>query len=286
VVQRCVEIDAIDVTRLPVSSLGRALRVRRDLVAEAQAWLDRARGATGAALDVLRDAIGPIPDDVVTDLVAVRAPDDRRRREDGLARFGREAIAACQEDSAQLEALSRGTLPERMIERAEALRTSLGDLRPLGLDVRPLPYGSSREALALAADHLARSDDTEERRKRAHDAVLALAPRGVTSPARQGLVRGLLSLFDRLATSKGEIADAGALALLRLRACACEAGARLVDEGILEHPEDALYLSVAEIEEAIRGEAVAFASRARARREEDARFRNLKPPRRLAARGW
>jgi hypothetical protein len=99
-------------------------------------------------------------------------------------------------------------------------------------------------------------------------------------------VRGLLSLFDRLATAKGEIADAMSLALLRLRVCACEAGARLVDEGILEQPDDALYLSVAEIEEALRGEAVAFASRARARREEDARFRNLRPPRRLAARGW
>jgi hypothetical protein len=162
----------------------------------------------------------------------------------------------------------------------------MAELRPLGLDVRPLPYGSSLATLAIAAERLARSEDPEERRKRAHDTVVALGPRGVSSPARQGLVRGLLSLFDRLATAKGEIADAMALALLRFRACACEAGGRLVEEGILEQPEDALYLSVAEIEEALRGEAVAFASRARARREEDARFRNLRPPRRLAARGW
>ncbi len=286
IVQRCVEIDAVDVTRLPGSSLGRALRVRRDLVADPQRWLDRARGATGAALEVLRGAIGAIPDDVVADLVAVRAPDDRRRREDELARFGLEAIAACGDDAAQLEALSRGTLPARMIEPAEALRTRLADLRPLGLDVRPLPYATSLSTLAMAADQLARIDDAEERRKRGHAAILALAPRGVTSPARQGLVRGLLSLLDRLATAKGEIADAGSLALLRLRVCACEAGSRLVDEGILEQADDALYLSVAEIEEALRGEAVAFASRARSRREEDARFRNLQPPRRLAARGW
>lgn len=286
IVQRCVEIDAIDVTRLPGSSLGRALRVRRELVADTQRWLDRARASTGAALDVLRGAIGSIPDDVVADLVAVRAPDDRRRREDDLARFGREAIAACGNDASKLSALTRGTLPDSLTDAADALRVRLADLRPLGLDVRPEPYGSSIASLTIAADLLARSEDPEERRQRAHDAVLALAPRGVTSPARQGLVRGLLSLFDRLATAKGEIADAGSIALLRLRACACEAGARLVDEGILEQPDDALYLSVAEIEEAIRGEAVAFASRARARREEDARFRNLRPPRRLAARGW
>jgi hypothetical protein len=286
VVQRCVELDAIDVTRLPGSSLGRALRARRELVADPQRWLDRARAATGAALDVLRSTIGTIPEDVIADLVAVRAPEDRRRREEELTRFGREALAACQEDRQRIDALARGTLPERMHESAEQLRTRLADLRPIGLDVRPAPYGSSLSTLAMAAEQLARSEDAEERRKRAHDAIVALGPRGVTSPARQGLVRGLLSLFDRLATAKGEIADAMSLALLRLRVCACEAGARLVDEGILEQPDDALYLSVAEIEEALRGEAVAFASRARARREEDARFRNLRPPRRLAARGW
>jgi hypothetical protein len=274
------------VTRLPGSSLGRALRARRELVADPQRWLDRARAATGAALDVLRSTIGTIPEDVIADLVAVRAPEDRRRREEELTRFGREALAACQEDRQRIDALARGTLPERMHESAEQLRTRLADLRPIGLDVRPAPYGSSLSTLAMAAEQLARSEDAEERRKRAHDAIVALGPRGVTSPARQGLVRGLLSLFDRLATAKGEIADAMSLALLRLRVCACEAGARLVDEGILEQPDDALYLSVAEIEEALRGEAVAFASRARARREEDARFRNLRPPRRLAARGW
>lgn len=286
VVQRCVEIDAVDVARLPSSSLGRALRLRRELVAEPQRWLDRARGATGAALDVMRSTIGTIPEDVIADLVAVRAPEERRRREEELARFGREAIAACRDDAERLAALAQGVVPPRMHEHADQLRTRLADLRPLGLDVRPIPYGSSIASLCMAADQLARAEDPEERRRRAHDAIVAMGPRGVTSPARQGLVRGLLSLFDRLATAKGEIADVMALCLLRLRTCACEAGARLVDEGILEQPDDALYLSIAEIEEALRGEAVAFASRARGRREEDARFRHLRPPRRLAARGW
>jgi hypothetical protein len=286
VVQRCVELDAIDLARLPGSSLGRALLARRELVAVPQRWLDRARASTGAALDVLRSTIGSIPEDAIGDLVAVRAPDDRRRREEDLTRFGREALTACRNDPEALDALARGTWPPSLRESVEPLRTRMAELRPLGLDVRPLPYGSSLATLAIAAERLARSEDPEERRKRAHDTVVALGPRGVSSPARQGLVRGLLSLFDRLATAKGEIADAMALALLRFRACACEAGGRLVEEGILEQPEDALYLSVAEIEEALRGEAVAFASRARARREEDARFRNLRPPRRLAARGW
>lgn len=288
IVQRCVELDAIDVTRLPGSSLGRALRARRELVAEPQRWLDRARGATGAALDVLRSTVGRIPEEIVADLVAVRAPEERRRREEDLTRFGREAIAAAEIDPELRDAAapSRGLVPGRLREPAEALRVRLADLRPLGLDVRPLPFGSSLATLVIAADGLARADDPEDRRQRAHDAIVGLGPRGVLSPARQGLIRGLLSLFDRLANAKGEIADALALALLRLRTCACEAGSRLVDEGILENPEDALYLSVAELEEALRGEAVAFASRARGRREEDARFRNFRPPRRLAARGW
>lgn len=286
IVQRCIELDAVDLTRLPSSSLGRALRARRDLVAQPEAWLDRARAATGAALDALRDAVGAIPDDVIADLVAVRAPEDRRRREEELARLGREAIAACAGDATRLAALAAGEFPARMHEPAEALRSRLADTRPLGLDVRPLPYADTLSTLAIAADALARRDDPEDRRKHAHDAIVALGPRGVSSPARQGLIRGLLSLFDRLASAKGEIADATALALTRLRIGACEAGARLVEEGILEQPEDAVYLSVAELEDALRGEAVAFASRVRARREEDVRFRNLRAPRRLAARGW
>jgi hypothetical protein len=280
IVQRCIELDAIDVARLPASSLGRALRARRELVAEAQRWLDRARGSTGAALDVLRGAVSSVPDDAIDALVAVRATDDRRRREAELARLGHEASAI------DGDALARGRWPDRMVEVAEQARARTGDLRPLGLDVRPLPYGASLAILAESAARLAAAEDDEARRARAHQTVLALGPRGVLSPARQGLLRGLLSLFDRLASAKGEIADALALALLRLRTCAVEAGARLVDDGVLEVADDALYLSVAEIEEALRGEAGAFASRARARREEDIRFRELRAPRRLAARGW
>ncbi|GAB4207135.1 MAG: hypothetical protein OHK0013_24490 [Sandaracinaceae bacterium] len=221
-----------------------------------------------------------MPDEVIDALVAVRATEDRRRREEEIARLGHEASAI---DAATL---ARGRWPQRMLERAEQVRIRTGDLRPLGLDVRPLPYGASLATLAESAARLARSEDDEARRARAHDAVLALGPRGVLSPARQGLLRGLLSLFDRLASAKGEIADAMALALLRLRTCAVEAGARLVDDGVLEVADDALYLSVSELEEALRGEAGAFASRARARREEDIRFRELRAPRRLAARGW
>jgi hypothetical protein len=280
IVQRCIELDAIDVTRLPASSLGRALRARRELVAEAHGWLDRARGSTGAALDVLRGTITEVPDEVVDALVAVRATEDRRRREAEIARLGHEASAM------DGTLLSTGRWPDCMIEHAEQVRARATDLRPLGLDVRPLAYGASLGTLAEAAARLLRAEDDEARRARAHEAVIALGPRGVLSPARQGLLRGLLSLFDRLASAKGEIADALALALLRLRRCAVEAGARLVDEGVLELADDALYLSVAEIEEALRGEAGAFASRVRARREEDVRFRELRAPRRLAARSW
>lgn len=278
-IQRCVELDAVDLARLPRSSLGRALRERRELVAAPQRWLDRARASTGTALDVLRRTLGEIPDDLVEDLVAVRAPDERRRREEALASFGRALLASRGRDE-----LEPGDIPAELLVHAEALRARLVDLRPLSLDVRPLPYGHSLKELAIAADRLARMDDPEDRRAHAHEAVRALARAQGSSPARQGLVRGLLSLFSHLAAAKGEVADAMALASTRLRSAAVEVGTRLHEEGILEQAEDALYLGVDELEEALRGEACAFAARARSRRDEDQRFRRLKPPRRLEPR--
>jgi len=60
-----------------------------------------------------------------------------------------------------------------------------------------------------------------------------------------------------------------------------EVGARLAEEGLLEEAEDALYLTFTELEEAIRLEPGAYASRARFRREDDRRWRAFAAPDRV-----
>ncbi|MDQ3033736.1 MAG: hypothetical protein M3Y87_15065, partial [Myxococcota bacterium] len=88
----------------------------------------------------------------------------------------------------------------------------------------------------------------------------------------------------QLAEIKGRIGEALASAMLRLREGACAVGAHLVEAGVLDEVDDALYLDLSEIEDALSGEPGAYASRVRLRREADARWRHFDPPRRLAAR--
>jgi hypothetical protein len=57
-----------------------------------------------------------------------------------------------------------------------------------------------------------------------------------------------------------------------------------VESGVVDDPEDVLYLAVAEIQEALGGEPGAYTARVRMRREEDARWRSIEPPTRLLAR--
>ena len=72
--------------------------------------------------------------------------------------------------------------------------------------------------------------------------------------------------------------------MLRLREAAVEVGARLVDQAVLEEAEDALYLSLDELEEALRGEPGAYAARVRLRREDDLRWAAFDAPRRVGPR--
>jgi hypothetical protein len=91
-------------------------------------------------------------------------------------------------------------------------------------------------------------------------------------------------MIERLSDAKGTVAEGLSAANLRLRDAAIEIGRRLVERGVLDEPDDALYLYVAEIQEALSGEPGAYAARVRLRREEDARWRAFEPPTRLLAR--
>ena len=80
------------------------------------------------------------------------------------------------------------------------------------------------------------------------------------------------------------MAEGLAAANLRLRDVAIEIGRRLVERGVLDEPDDVLYLFVPEVQEALSGDPGAYAARVRLRREEDARWRGFTPPTRLVAR--
>jgi hypothetical protein len=72
--------------------------------------------------------------------------------------------------------------------------------------------------------------------------------------------------------------------MLRLRNAAREAGRRLADAGLVDEPDDALYLSLDEIDQGLAGEPGAYAARVRLRREDDARWAKWTAPRRIEPR--
>ena len=120
-------------------------------------------------------------------------------------------------------------------------------------------------------------------RREAVRRVLATARVRPLGRAREAIAGTLAIGLAQLADIKGRMGESLATAMLRLRASACEVGAHLVEQGVLDEPEDALYLDLVEIEEAIAGEPGAYASRVRLRREADLRWRHFDPPRQIAA---
>ncbi len=95
------------------------------------------------------------------------------------------------------------------------------------------------------------------------------------------MARTVTVLLHRIARAKGGVADGVAGALLRLRRAATELGRRLVERAILDDPEDALYLSSIELEEALLREPGAYAARVRFRQEDDDRWAAFDAPRRI-----
>ena len=177
-------------------------------------------------------------------------------------------------------------VPPSLRPRWAELRRTLSDVRPLGLDARPEPYGASDEALRaglLAA--LAHDPEREDHlRREAHRRLRATARSRTLGRVREALAATLYLALGQIADRKGRIAEMLASALLCLRQGALAVGALLVEEGTLDAADDALYLDASELEEAASGEPGAYTARVRLRREADLRWRSFEAPRRIAAR--
>ena len=274
--KRLAAFDADVLSRLEDAELLRALRERQRVTIEACELLDRARKATATLVGAVEAAVGNLPRECVQGLAAVKRTRARRRLDERLARLGRQL--------GQLASLDPAPAEHRR-ELAE-LRRELASVRPLGLDVRALPYGES-DATLLAGMRVAlegRGEQAEQAQRQAVRRLLATARGRPLGSARAALARTLALALEQVSEAKGGVADGLASASLRLRAAAVEVGARLVERGVLDEPDDALHLYVGEMQEALHAEPGAYAARVRQRREEDLRWRALEPPQRLLAR--
>lgn len=269
--------DADDLRREGDAELARALRERQRVVIEAEELLDRSRKATSAVIGALEASLGTIPADCVDGLAAIRRTRARRRLDERLAKAAKELGELPTEVD---------PVPAALRPRFAELRRELRSARPLGLDVRPPAYGGSDAALAagMRAALEQRGERAEQAQKDAIRRLMATARARPLGAGRAALARSLTVMIERLSEAKGTVADGLAAANLRVRDVAVEIGRRLVERGVLDEPEDALYLYVAEIQEALSNEPGAYVARVRLRREEDARWRAFEPPTRLLAR--
>ncbi len=273
--ERGANLDREPLETFDTQELMASLRRRAALVVDGFERLDQARSASAGVLGALQAIVGHLPESTLRALAAPRLGPRRRLLWRRMRRMALR-LARGEEHVPALEHVA----PEDL-RRFEALRARASRLRPIGLDVRPLPYGHDAENFRLALEAFLRRDPgrMEQRRAAAARRVLNRARQGRLGAARVPTARALLAVAERVARSKGIVAEATSSALLRLRAGALEVGRRLREEGIVDRPEDALYLHLAEMEEALLGEPGAYAARVRLRREEDLRWRRFFPPR-------
>jgi hypothetical protein len=272
--------DAIDLGQLDGPDLIETLRRRMGIVVSALVLLERSRMATLGLLPALEQLCGEVPHDT---FLALAAPS-----------YGAERAAIDQELSALAERCLRadGALEPPAPDSAagqdwQRLRRTLRHVRGLGMDVRTAPIGSDDDHLLLALHEVRarRAPHAERERRAARDRLVRRALRGALGPLGVAPLLTLAALLGRLSQAKGGVAEGLAAALLRLRAGALEAGKRLSNDGLLERPGDALYMTLEEIEQALEGELGAYAARVRLRREDDRRWRNFEAPRVIRARG-
>lgn len=278
--RRLADIDRADVAALDDEHLLAAIRERQRLAIEALTLLERTRLATKAVLASLEATVGALPRECFPALAAPRDTRARKRTHERLARFARRI------ESDMGELAPRAVLPLPMQKRWDELRQTVADCRALGIDVRPDAYGSSDAAL-LEALRAARHVDGEARERARRDAarrVAATARSKALGRSREAIATSLLVLLSRLAGAKGSVAEGLAAALLRLRRAATVAGGRLVDADVLDRPDDALYLHLIELEDALVGEPGAYAARVQLRREDDQRWARYEAPRRIEGR--
>lgn len=273
-------LDAMELERLEDEALLAAIRDRQSLVADALLLLDRGRMATLAVLAAIEAAVGPLPRDVRVALAAPSAARTRKRVEDRLRRLA----ARLEQELGGLVVPTRGSIS--LQRRWAEMRFALADVRPLGIDAKQDAMGASDRWLleSVLAARARTSDAAERQRRDAMRRVIALARTRPLAPAREAIAGSLSLLAFRVARSKGSASEALASALLRLRRAASEAGRRLVAACVLDDAEDALYLHLGEIEDALRGEPGAYAARVRLRREDDARWARFEAPRRIEGR--
>jgi len=271
------ELATGELQALEDEALLEVLRQRQQFVAEAFLQLDYSREATRQALHALEATIGELPKSVYPALAAPRSVRARRKYFAKLRELA---------DRFEREGVPLGTterLPGALGRQWREVARELTDVRPLGINVLPEPIGNSDRALRAALRMVGTEspESVERRRSEARESVIRVARSRSLRRMREVLVRPLLVLLDRIAMAKGRLSEGTARSLVLLRSAAVEAGRRLVDTAILDEPEDALYLWLAELEDAVRGEPGAYAARVRLRREDDARWANFDAPRNL-----
>jgi hypothetical protein len=272
-------LERVRLSELDRRDLLAALAARMRWVTDALGLLERSRLATLALLPALEAVCGRAPRELFDVLAAPQRTDERAQIDRRLVRLAERSWL----DFGELRLPPRGSAP---LEEAwyRALR-ELKHVRILGMDVRPQVMGASDEDLRQAVEEAVALQRGEViGRDGAKNALFWRAARGPLGGLGVAPLGAVLVLLDRLARAKGLLAEGLAAALLSLRSAALEAGRRLVAQGILERPEDTLYMPLDEIEEALEGELGAYAARVRLRREDDRRWRNFAAPRWIEAR--
>jgi len=263
--------------QLHTQDLIAALHSRMSLVTHALSLLERARLATLSLLPAIEATVGPTPR---TALDALAAPIRSRRRQ-----AVDERLLAMAEHCRRPDGSFGVPHHAHAGDWGKLIRT-LKHVRILGMDVRPAPMGASDESLLQAIEEVVARDraDSESQRREAERALVGLSLKGPFGPLAAPAVSAQLLLLRRLAKAKGSLAEGLSAALLRLRAAALEAGARLASQGVIDAADDAFYMPLDEIEQALSGELGAYAARVRLRREDDRRFKNFAAPRRIQGR--
>ncbi len=269
--------DGQSFEQLHTQDLIAALHNRMSLVTHALSLLERARLSTLSLLPAIEATVGLTPR---TALDALAAPIRSRRR-----RAVDERLLAMAEHCRRADGTFAIPSPAHAGDWGKLLRT-LMHIRILGMDVRPAPMGASDESLLQAIEEIAARNtaDSESQRREAELELLSLSFKGPFGPLAAPAVSVQLMLLRRLAKAKGSVAEGLSAALLRLREAALEAGARLASQGVIDAAEDAFYMPLDEIEQALSGELGAYAARVRLRREDDRRFTNFEAPRRIQGR--
>ncbi|MEZ4256723.1 MAG: hypothetical protein R3A78_13600 [Polyangiales bacterium] len=277
---RLAAVDGQPLAAMDAPALIRELWERQRLAVEAFILLDRHRLATIAVLTALEMAGCAIPRESFPAIARPRNTRQRRRLNERLKRLAENI----EEERGNLDGAEG--LSSAVRHRFEQLRGELVDTRLLGIDICADAIGASDANLLDAIRRARRFDEDAFRRARRAEVrrIRQSAGEGALGRSRETLASSLVLLQSRVSRSKGVAVEGLAAVLLRVRRAAVEAGRRLVDAGVLDEPEDALYMDLAEIEEALRGEPGAYASRVRLRREDDARWARFEAPRRIEAR--